>query len=362
MDHTASLTALSLALLCSSAALHAAPVTIKGATFDAPETCKPAEGALVCKVDGQQLELWVNRKPLAPEVMPADPMARKMIYFNDVHETAVGNIMKSTGNEKATAFSNYGTYSALGSAMPGKGVPTSPAIRFASVLHDEEIWEFLEVVAKRTPAVDTLSNALQRSLALPAVASAPSMAAKAASEPTKSVAAPSSPSLKETDEISASAPKAGYPTFSGPLLSMQYPDFLEPVVIENTVSHFAVNFKDKTRTSGPNLMVSLRAPKDPRATAVIVVKARKDALTAAMAGQSGSVDVNTLGDIRGNGFALLGVPDAKKGLSGVESIETTFAADVPQGLLEIRLGAEQKYATDTQATWLLLAKSIKLAK
>ena len=362
MHHTRSFTALVLTMLYSGAALHAAPVTIKGATFDAPAACQPAEGALVCKLDGQQFELFVNRKPLAPQVMPTDTFARKMVYFSDVHDTAVGNIMKSTDNDQATPFSSYGAHSALGSAMPGKGVPTSPAIRFASVLHDEEIWEFLEVVAKRTPAVDTLSNALQRSLALPAVASVPSTAGKAASEPTKSVAAPSSPSLKETDEISASAPKAGYPTFSGPLLSMQYPDFLEPVVIENTVSHFAVNFKDKTRTSGPNLMVSLRVRKGPQETAVIVVKARKDALTATMAGQSGSVDVNTLGDIKGNGFAFLGVPDAKKGLSGVESIETTFAADVPQGLLEVRLGAEQKYATDTQATWLLLAQSIKLAK
>ena len=49
----------------------AAPVTINGATFDAPGVCQSADRALVCKVDGQQLELWVTRKPLAPEDLPA---------------------------------------------------------------------------------------------------------------------------------------------------------------------------------------------------------------------------------------------------------------------------------------------------
>ena len=59
---------------------------------------------------------------------------------------------------------------------------------------------------------------------------------------------------------------------------------------------------------------------------------------------------------------MIGVPDAKKGLSGVESIETTFAADLTQGLLEVRLGSEQKNATDARAVWSLLVKSITPAK
>ncbi len=385
--------------LCSVPAL-AAPVTIKGATFDAPTACQPVEGALVCKVDGIQMELWVTRKLLAPQVAPTDPFARKMVYFNDVHDTAVGNILRSTNNDKATTFSSYGAYSALGTAMPGKGVATSPSVRFASVLHDEEIWEFLEVAATRTSAVDSLSEALQRSLVLPAsasvTASAPAAAAPARGTPTlpptvsvtpptlplptKPVAAPArnaSPPSKLADATSASAttPKAAatptpapaplpptFSSFSGPLLSMQYPDFLEPVVIENTVSHFAVNFKDKARAAGPVLSVNLYAPTDKKPSAAVVVQARKDAQTATMAGPSGSVDVSTLGTIKGIGFALIGVPDAQKGLSGVESIETTFAADVPRGILEVRLTAESKFSGDAEAVWALLAKSIQLAK
>ena len=158
-------------------------------------------------------------------------------------------------------------------------------------------------------------------------------------------------------------PDPTHATFSGPRLSLQYPDFLEPVVIENTVSHVAVNFRHKTRTTGSLVLsVNLYTPKDKQTTAATVVRARKDAQTATMSGASGSVDVSALGAIKGVGFALIGVPDAKKGLSGVESIETTFAADVPHGLLEVRLTAESKFSVDAEAVWALLAKSIQLGK
>ena len=360
MDYTRRFALFSVATVCASTALHATPVTIKGAMLDAPAACEVAGGALVCKLDGQQFELWITRKPLAANMARGDTMARKMLYFSEIHEMAVNSIAQSTANDKVTPFSVYGSYSALGSAMPGNGVPKSPAVRFAQVLHDEEIWEFLEVVATRTPAIDSLADALQRSLKLPSIAPVPLAATNARPEPTKAAAA-STPSMV-ADDIRALAPTTTEPRFSGPLLSMQYPDFLEPVVIENTVTRFAVNFKHKHRAGGPNLMVSLRAPKDKTETAAAVVKARKDALTATMTGESGSVEVNTLGDIKGTGFAMIGVPDAKKGLSGVESIETTFAADLTQGLLEVRLGSEQKYATDTRAVWSLLVKSITPAK
>ena len=357
MRYSRSFVAVIFALSVASAATHAAPVTVKGATFDAPAACANADAALVCKIDGQQFELWVTRKSMAPQIAPSDPMTQKMLHFSEVHEAAVRNIMRSTGNDKSTAFTNYGSYSALGTAMPGKGVPTSPAVRFASVMHDEEIWEFLEVVATRSPAVDVLANALQRSLALP---STPAGAATATSES----ATPTGPA--PTSNTSATAPAAAapplIPSLSGPLLSMQYPDFMEPQVIENSVTRFVVNFKHKARTGGPNLMVNLRAPKDKTENAAAVAAARKSALAAMITGQSGSVEVNALGEIRGVGFAFIGVPDAKKGLSGVESIETTFAADTALGLLEVRLGAEQKYATDTRDVWALLAKSIKLGK
>ena len=369
----------------SSVSAVAAPVTVKGATFEAPAACQAVEGALVCKVDGVQMELWVTRKPLAPQVAPTDTFARKMVYFNDVHDTAVGNILRSTNNDKATPFSSYGAYSALGTAMPGKGVPTSPSVRFASVLHDEEIWEFLEVAATRTPALDSLSEALQRSLVLPAGASVASASSKVAdAKPTpppmtkpaavaaSAAASSASQPLKLSEAMSANAtapkvtttppPAQTYASFSGPLLALQYPDFLQAVVIENTVSNVAVNFKDKTRPTGPVLSVKLYAPKDKQTTAAVVAKARKDALTATMAGPSGSVDVAALGAIKGVGFALIGVPDAKKGLSGVESIETTFAADVIHGVLEVRLTSESKFSSDAETVWALLAKSIQLGK
>ncbi len=360
MDYTRRFALFSVATACVSTALDATPVTIKGATLDAPAACQIAEGALVCKLDGQQFELWITRKPLAANMARGDTMARKMLYFSEIHELAVNSIAQSTANDKITPFSVYGSYSALASAMPGNGVPKSPAVRFAQVLHDEEIWEFLEVVAVRTPAIDSLSDALQRSLKLPSIAPVAVTATNSAPEPTSPAAA--SPPSQVADDNRGRAPTGTEPRFSGPLLSMQYPEFLEPVVIENTMTRFAVNFKHKNRPSGLNLMVSLRAPKDKAETAAAVVRARKDALTATMTGESGSVEVNTLGDIKGTGFAMIGVPDAKKGLSGVESIETTFAAYLPQGLLEVRLGAEQKYATDARAVWSLLAKSLTLAK
>jgi len=357
MRYPRSFIAVLFAISFASAPTYAAPITVKGATFDAPASCTNVDAALVCKVDGQQFELWVTRKSLAPQTAPTAPMTQKMSHFSEVHEAAIASIMRSTDNDKTTPFTNYGSYSALGAAMPGKGFPTSPAVRFASILHDEEIWQFLEVVAARSPAIDALSNALQRSLALPATPVGAATVASESAKPTVTTA---------TSNASAKAPVAAappaIPSLGGPLLSMQYPDFLEPQVIENSVTRFAVNFKHRTRAGGPNLMVNLRAPKDKTENAAAVVAARKSALTAMMTGQSGSVDVGALGEIKGAGFAFIGVPDAKKGLSGVESIETTFAADTAQGLLEVRLGAEQKFTTDTRDVWALLAKSIKLGK
>lgn len=364
MRHTLSFVVALLTTLSASAASNAATITIKGASIDAPATCEVAEGALVCKVDGQQFELWIARKALAPQVLPTDTMVRKMAYFTEIHNIAVKSIFQSTANDKSTAFSSYGSFAAMGAAMPGSGAVSSPAVRFASVLHAEDIWEFLEIVAKRTPAVDALSAALQRSLKLPAAAAVPVIAA--AVSPAASPAPKPMPATPEPAKPTAPV-VAPYPTFSSALISMQYPDFLEPVVMENTATTVKVNFIDRSRPRGPNLMITLRAPnynskEDKLEAAAVVVKARKDALMATMAGQSASVDVNVLGEIKGVGFALLGAPDVKKGLSGIESFETTFAADTAHGLLEVRLGAEQKFTTDTQAVWMLLAKSMKLGK
>ena len=79
-----------------------------------------------------------------------------------------------------------------------------------------------------------------------------------------------------------------------------------------------------------------------------------------MTGQTASVDINKLGPLNGAGFALVGVPDPKKGLSGVESFETTFASEVNGRLLEVRLTAEQQYSSDARVVWAMLAQSLKL--
>ena len=314
------------ALLCAAIApASAAPVTINGATFDAPGVCQSADRALVCKVDGQQLELWVTRKPLAPEVTPTDSLARRMAYFSSVHETAVGNIQKATGNTTSTPFSSYGSFSADGSAMPGKGVVTSPSMRFASVLHGEEIWEFLEIVATRTPAIDAVSALLQHSLMMPAVA------------------------------------VVGNPVFTRSQLSMQYPDFLAPVVIEDTATSLVVNFKHKTRPAGPSLIVSLRTVSDKQATAAAVVQARKEAAAAGLVGPSAMVDVNKLGDLSGVGFALIGVPKRAGGAASSETIETTFASVVNNRILEVRLTVDQKFSAEAEAVWALLEKTLSMA-
>lgn len=353
MGHRLRLATTALTAMSVGAALHAAPVTVNGATFDAPPSCQAVEGALVCKVDNLQLELWVKRKPLAPDVQPTDTFVRKMSYFHRLHDAAVASIVRATANDrdKATPFSNYGAYSALGSAMPGSGAPTSPTVRFASVLHDDEIWEFLEVVATRTPAVEALSADLQRSLTLPAAPPAP---VAATPSPAAAEAAPPPPPVK---------PNLGSPlvaTFTGKLLTFEHPGYLEPVVAEDTKETLNVTFRHKTRpAAGPNLLISLRAATD-KQTAAVVVRERKALATSNMIGSTASADINKLGAIDGAGFALIGVPDPKKGLSGIESLETTFAAESNGRVLEVRLTSEQQYSSEARVVWATLAQSIKL--
>lgn len=330
----------------AAAAVDAAPALINGATFDAPALCQPVQTALVCKVDEQQLELWVTRKAMGATIKPTDSFVRKMEYFTEQHQGAVVNILRSTSNDGFTPFSDYGSYSALGASMAGKGVVSSPTVRFASVLHDDEIWEFLEVVATRTPAVEALATALRRSLVLPA---APTVEA-----PTVA-AAPEVPKKADSSPLVA--------TFTSKLLSLELPGYLSAEVTEDTTESLQVTFKHKTRpTAGPNLSVSLRAPKDKSATLTSIIKQRKDAITATMTGQTQSVEINKLGEINGAGFALAGTPDKRKGLSGVEALETTFAANVGDRVLEVRLAAEQQYSSEARVVWSSLARSIAFVK
>lgn len=339
---------LALLLLGSSVGtvVNAAPIIVNGATFDAPASCQSAQTALVCKVDAQQLELWVTRKPMGAAIKPTDSFVRKMEYFTEQHQGAVVNILRSTSNDGFTQFSDYGGYSALGASMEGKGVVSSPTVRFASVLHDDEIWEFLEVVATRTAAIDALSTALRGSLVLPAAPVVQALVAVAAPEVAKKVAG--SPLVA---------------TFSGKLLSVELPGYLDPDVLEDTTESLQVTFKHKTRpTAGPNLLISLRAPKDAQTTPASIVKQRKDAITATMLGPNQSLEISRLGEINGIGFALVGTPDKAKGWSGMESLETTFVANVGDRVLELRLTAEQQYASDARAVWSSIARSITLSK
>lgn len=331
-----------LTLICLSAPLHAATININGASFDAPGSCRLAEGALVCRDDGQQFELWVYRKPfVVPGVdqLAAAPLARRMTALAEFHESAVVNIMQSTGNDKSAAFSSYGKYVAVGSALPGKLDTSAPSVRFASILNGDEVWQFMEVVATRTPRIDALASSLQQSLTLPTPAGGAALGGASLVDITASAA-----------------------SFSGVLLSFQYPGFLEPVVVEDSATGFNVGFKHKSREAGPNVTISLRAGNDKPPAAATVVAQRKARSVAAMLPGSAAVEVKKLGAINGSGYALIGVPDAKKGFSGIESIETFFAADSDGKLLEIRLTAEQKYSADMEAVWALLVKSMKIGK
>ncbi len=353
------ITALFFATALCGTGLYAVPLTINGATFDAPTTCLLAEGALVCKEDGQQLELWVYRKPLGATATANDSLVRKMMYFSDLHDVAVKSVMQSTGNDKTTPFSAYGSYAATGAAMAGKGTVEVPAVRFASVLRGDEVWQFLEIVATRTPRIEALSTALQRSLVLPAVRTT------TAATRTPSDVASGASTASAASAASVAAAEAANPNviaFAGALLSFQYPRFLESAVIEDSATAFGMGFKRKGRDGGPNLTISLKAPDDTLKTAPVAASQRRQLSIAAMLEGSAWVDVNKLGAISGAGYALIGTPDAKKGFSGVESIETLFAAELGGRLLEVRLTAEQKYSAEVEEVWTLLVQSLKLAK
>ena len=195
---------------------------------------------------------------------------------------------------------------------------------------------------------------LRRSLLLPAATAAPAVAVAAQAAPV------TAPSPDAAQKIEGSPLVA---TFTGKLLSLELPGYLNPVVVEDTAENLQVTFTHKTRpAAGPNLVISLRAPQDKQVTIASIVKARKEALIATMVGPTESVEINKLGAINGGGFALVGTPSKAKGLSGVESLETTFSANVGDRVLEVRLTAEQQYSSDARVVWSSLARSITLGK
>ena len=352
----------------ASASLYAAPLTLKGAKFDAPETCQIAGGALVCKIDAQQFELWIERTPLANTGMPVETFSQRMNAFGSSHETAVASVMRTTSNDTATTFSNYGSYSAIGAAMPGKGSPTSPAVRFASLLHEDEVWEIMEVVATRTPGIDTLSKALQASLVLPPPTS--DSAAKSGAKPATKAELKSTsetPAIANSESTVATSPPAQendnspIATLTSALLTLEYPRSLEAIIVANTSEALVVNFKHRTRAAGPHLSITLRTAADKKSAAT-VANEKKSAIVAALIPGSASVEINALGSISGSGHAIIGTPDKKKSGSGIETLETVFVADLNERRLEVRLNAEEKYAEDSRYVWSTLAKSIALKK
>ena len=136
-----------LIFFCASTLLCAEPITIKGARIDAPAVCQLAEGALVCKLDGQQFELSIERAALAKTDTVTNSYLQRLAAFNSTHERSVDEIKRSTANDTVTSFNTYGSYSALGAAMPGKGSPASPAVHFASILHEGDVVTLLPPIA-----------------------------------------------------------------------------------------------------------------------------------------------------------------------------------------------------------------------
>ena len=316
-----------------------APLTLDGATFDAPASCQLTGGALVCKEDGQQLELWVYRTPLKAASM--ETLANKMSRVAETHQAALKNISGNAGSAASSSFSSYGNYAVNGSRIAGKGVVSAPSVALATLLNGDDIFQIIEVVAQRTPRIEALTAALQRSLKLP----------------------------DGTASVISEGSDAAVAGFSGKLLTFQHPNALELVVIEDTATALSVGLRHKARSSGPNVTIQLRAAKDAttpaalaslNAAAAAVVAQRKQQSLSAMLPGSATVDIAKMGAMRGTGYALIGTPDAKKGFSGIESIETMFAAELGGRLLEVRLTGEQQYADDVEQLWLLLSKSLKL--
>ena len=142
-----------------------APLTLDGATFDAPASCQLTGGALVCKEDGQQLELWVYRTPLKAASM--ETLANKMSRVAETHQAALKNISANADSAATSSFSSYGNYAVNGSRIAGKGVVSAPSVALATLLNGDDIFQIIEVVAQRTPRIEALTAALQRSLKLP---------------------------------------------------------------------------------------------------------------------------------------------------------------------------------------------------
>ena len=341
----------------------AAPVMVNGARFDAPQDCKPSERALVCKVEGQQLELWINRKLVTDYLEPDQPFAQKMAWFQGLHETAVTSVMRSTFNDKRSSFSNYGNYPALGTALPGKGSASSPAVRFASVLYEDSYWEILEVTAARTPAIDGLSASLERSLQLPKADPAkqpiakksPSAPAVAADTPTTGDTASGTPAPPAVPDAGASPLST---TFNATALSFDHPGYMATKVITDNAGDYAVQLTHKTRkTGGPSATIRWQMPAASVA-ATAQAAALRDAHITEFGAPPQTASMSRFGNVQGQGYVLLAVPKPAEGVLPTETLYTLFVADINGGRLEVRMAAEQAYASEAQTVWAMIAQTL----
>ncbi len=352
-----------VATLIGTTTAFAAPVKINGASFDAPANCQAAPDALVCNIDGQQLEISVHRQPFAASADAADSLVKRGAAMQELHSGVVASLMKGTSSLYNSSFDSYGKLSGLGTLMAGRGEVTAPSARVVTLYSHGELWQILEVIAKRTAAVEALTEALAKSLVLPPPAPVVATTTPSAntSRPASTPAAPVAPPAPIVEAAPpAPEPKEEPPldpiqTFQNALITFQYPS--ELAVTTDTKEGLAISAKHKTRPGRPSLSITLRSVKNADDTADAFITARKAAVAASM-GNPGTVNVNKLGDINGSGFAIIGTPDVKKGGSGIESFECTFATVINGKLLAVTLNAEQKFAEDAQYLWGLVGKSL----
>ncbi|TAG45393.1 MAG: hypothetical protein EAZ30_15935 [Betaproteobacteria bacterium] len=347
---------------------NAAIVKINGASFDAPETCQAAADAIVCTIDGQQLELSVHRQPFAAGSDAADSLVKRGAAMQELHAGVVASLMKGTSSLYSTAFDTYGKNSALGTVMAGRGEVSAPSARVATLYSNGELWQILEVVAKRTPTIEALSEALAKSLTLPpatvAPASPPAVVASTAppaspiANSPKPVPAPApvavaAPSTQPTE----AAPVEPIQTFQNAMLSFQYLSDMALTTEGDGKQSTLITLKHKTRIGRPGLVIALRETKDSTDTAEAAISAQRAAALASM-GSPRVLAINKLGALDGTGFAAIGTPSARRGGSGIESFESNFATVINGKLLTVTLTSEQKYSEDMEFVWSLLARSL----
>lgn len=346
-------------------ALCAAPLKINGAGFDAPDTCQVASDALVCNVDGQQLEISVHRQPFAAGTGLADSVVKRGAALQELHRDVVAGLMRGTSSPSNTSFDTYGKLSVLGTLMPGRGEVAAPSARVTTLYSNGELWQILEVIARRTPAVEALTEALAKSLVLP-----PATPVVAATAPTSNPPK-STPPLATASTIAPSAvtpplaPSTNQPepplepvqTFQHPILSFQYPSELAVTKEAGGTNSVTLTLKHPTRPGRPGLRISLSELKGAEDTADAFITARKADLTKRMRSPA-TVAVNKLGDLSGAGYASIGTTPAQPSGGGIELFECTFAAVIKGKLLTVTLTSEQKFSEDAQYLWGMLGKSL----